>query len=55
MKKQMYPQPSKKPGAVTGFTAKSDHDYGGIELKWKKSTPCKILRNLLEKIQKREV
>lgn len=27
---------SKKPSAVTGFTAKSDHDYGGIELKWKK-------------------
>ena len=23
---------SKKPGAVTGFTAKSDHDYGGIKL-----------------------
>lgn len=27
---------SKKPGAVTGFTAKSDHNDGGIKLKWKK-------------------
>ena len=29
---------SKKPGAVTGFTAKSNYDYdaGGIKLKWKK-------------------
>lgn len=29
---------SKKPGAVTGFTAKSDYDFssGGIKLKWKK-------------------
>ena len=55
MKKQMYPQPSKKPGAVTGFTAKSDYYYGGVKLKWEKSTKCKILRNLLEKIKKREV
>ena len=25
-----------KPGAVTGFTAKSDYYYGGVKLKWKK-------------------
>lgn len=43
---------SKKPGAVTGFTAKSDHDYGGIELKWKKVRHAKYYEIYWKKSKK---
>lgn len=43
---------SKKPGAVTGFTAKSDHDYGGIKLKWKKVRNAKYYEIYWKKSKK---
>ena len=43
---------SKKPGAVTGFTAKSDHDYGGIKLKWKKVRHAKYYEIYWKKSKK---
>lgn len=43
---------SKKPGAVTGFTAKSDHDYGDIELKWKKVRHAKYYEIYWKKSKK---
>ena len=43
---------SKKPGAVTGFTAKSDHDYGGIDLKWKKVRHAKYYEIYWKKSKK---
>lgn len=43
---------SKKPGAVTGFTAKSDHDNGGITLKWKKVRHAKYYEIYWKKSKK---
>lgn len=45
---------SKKPGAVTGFTAKSDYDYvaGGIKLKWKKVRHAKYYEIYWKKSKK---
>ena len=43
---------SKKPGAVTGFTAKTDHDYGGIKLKWKKVRNAKYYEIYWKKSKK---
>lgn len=43
---------SKKPGAVTGFTAKSNHDYGGIKLKWKKVRHAKYYEIYWKKSKK---
>ena len=43
---------SKKPGTVTGFTAKSDHDYGGIKLKWKKVRHAKYYEIYWKKSKK---
>jgi len=43
---------SKKPGAVTGFTAKSDHDDGGIKLKWKKVRNAKYYEIYWKKSKK---
>lgn len=43
---------SKKPGAVTGFTAKSDHDDGGIKLKWKKVRHAKYYEIYWKKSKK---
>ena len=43
---------SKKPSAVTGFTAKSDHDYGGLELKWKKVRHAKYYEIYWKKSKK---
>ena len=45
---------SKKPGAVTGFTAKSDHDYGGIKLKWKKVRNAKYYEIYWKKSKKKK-
>lgn len=43
---------SKKPSAVTGFTAKSDHDYSGIKLKWKKVCHAKYYEIYWKKSKK---
>ena len=43
---------SKKPGAVTGFTAKSDYDNGGIKLKWKKVRHAKYYEIYWKKSKK---
>lgn len=43
---------SKKPGAVIGFTAKSDHDDGGIKLKWKKVRHAKYYEIYWKKSKK---
>lgn len=43
---------SKKPGAVTSFTAKSDHDNGGIKLKWKKVRHAKYYEIYWKKSKK---
>ncbi len=43
---------SKKPGAVTGFTAKSDHNDGGIKLKWKKVRNAKYYEIYWKKSKK---
>lgn len=43
---------SKKPGAVTGFTAKSNYGDGGIYLKWKKVPHAKYYEVYYKKLKK---